>query len=90
MKIGDCLMLTTKIFNDSINDLKIAFPELKMTKERAQLWYRYCKHLEDSIFRQKISSCIEYCNKNIPLLADIINPNNYKREQDGHKKYRTI
>ena len=83
-------MLTTKIFNDSINDLKIAFPELEMTKERAKLWYRYCKHLEDSKFKEKISSCIEYCNKNIPLLADIINPNNYKREQDEYPEPKTI
>ena len=82
-------MLSIKTFNDSINDLKIAFPELEMTKERAQLWYRYSKHSEDSKFKEKISSCIQYCNKNIPLLADIINPN-YKREQDGHQKYRTI
>ena len=82
-------MLSIKTFNDSINDLKIAFPELEMTKERAQLWYRYSKHLEDREFKEKISSCIQYCNKNIPLLADIINPN-YKREQNGHKKYRTI
>ena len=73
-------MIAIKTFNDGINDLKIAFPELKMTKERAQLWYKYSKHLTDGQWVEKIASCIKRCNKNVPVLADILDTKGYYYE----------
>jgi len=65
-------MLTTKVFNDGIDDLKLAFPELEMTKKRAQLWYRFLSQLTDAEWEEKIGNCIKHCIKRAPLIADIL------------------
>ena len=49
-----------------------------MTKRRADIWYKYCKELTDSQWKEKIKNCIRFCRK-IPTLADILDLKGYYR-----------
>jgi len=76
------------IFDKGLEDFLIAFPNVKMTKNRAEVWYKYCKFLTDEEWLDKISNCIKYCCKSEPVLGDIMF--NYKRREDEKIKYKTV
>lgn len=65
-------MLSKEVFKKGIEDLRLAFPEFEMTKERAELWYNNSCELFDREWQDKITNCIRYCIKKSPLLADIL------------------
>ena len=69
-----------KIFDDGIEELITAFSGLEMTEVRAEIWYKYSKHLTDGQWLEKIASCIKRCNKNVPVLADILDTKGYYYE----------
>ena len=80
-------MLSKEAFNTGIEELKVIFPELEMTKKRAELWYKYSEKLEDDQWKEKITNCIRYCAKRIPLLADILDKDgNYKNDYKSYRK----
>ncbi len=77
-----------EIFNKGIEELQLAFPQMEMTKKRAEIWYKYSKDLTDEKWVKKIANCIQNCYKNSPVLADILNIKEDKNEIS--KKYRTV
>ena len=80
-------MLSKEVFKEGIEELKTIFPELEMTKKRAELWYRYSEKLEDDQWKDKIANCIKYCAKRAPLLADILDKDgNYKNDYKSYRK----
>ena len=72
-------MLSRKVFEKGLTEIEEVFINFEMTKERADIWYKYSKHLEDYIWEKKIASCIKGCRK-IPTLADILDIKGYYRE----------
>ena len=68
-----------ELFNKGIEELQEVFTGFEITKERAEIWYKYSKHLEDYMWEKKIASCIKGCRK-IPTLADILDIKGYYRE----------
>ena len=82
-------MLSKKIFDDGLEEIEIAFNGFTMTKQRADIWYKYSKHLEDSMWEKKIASCIKGCRK-VPTLADILDIKGYYFDStinSGNKYY---
>ncbi len=69
-------MLNEKLFDKGLEEIEIAFTNFFMTKERAKVWYKYSKDLEDSKWQKKIKNCIKGCRK-IPTLADILDIKGY-------------
>ena len=53
---------------------------LEMTEAKADVWYKYSKHLLDSEWINKVALCIKRCNKNVPVLADILDTKGYYYE----------
>ena len=72
-------MLNKKMFEDGLTEIEIAFNGFSMTKQRADIWYKYSKHLEDSQWESKIARCIKGCRK-VPTLADILDFNGYYQD----------
>ena len=65
-----------KVFDDGIEKIQLAFNDFKMTKKRADIWYKYSKRLSDNIWQIKIKNCIKGC-RHIPTLADILDLRGY-------------
>ena len=70
------MSLLKKIFNEGLVEIEIAFSNFEMTKKRADIWYKYSKHLTDDVWKSKIKNCIKGCRK-IPTLADILDLQGY-------------
>jgi len=79
-------MLNKKIFEDGLAELEVVF-NFSMTKTRAEVWYKYSKHIEDSLWKKKIAACIKGCRK-IPALADILDIKGYYA--DNTKEYESF
>ena len=88
------MSLSKKIFEDGLSELEVVF-DFTMTKTRAEVWYKYSKHLEDHRWEKKIAACIKGCRKT-PTLADILDIKGYyldnikdykyfEPEEDGYK-----
>ena len=67
--------MNKETFNKGIEELQLAFPQMEMTKERAEIWYKYSNYLTNEGWEQKVWDCIQNCYKPIPVLADILNKN---------------
>ncbi|MBA7523101.1 hypothetical protein ES705_15224 [subsurface metagenome] len=77
-----------KIFDDGVEELIKTFPDLRMTDDRAEVWYKYSKHLSDADWETRIDACIRNCTKKEPLLADILDERGYyQRKEVDYKKY---
>lgn len=75
-----------KTFNRGIEELQAAFPDLGMTKERAEIWYRYSKDLTDKEWDTKIFNCIRGCHR-VPTLADILDQKKYYEKEKAPAEY---
>ena len=75
-------MLNRKIFEAGIEEIETAFTGFIMTKQKADIWYKYSNHLIDSQWKKKIESCIKFCRK-IPTLADILDLSGYYKKDEG-------
>lgn len=62
-----------------MDELKIVFDELKMTKEKAMIWYEYSNDLKDDEWKEKIRNCI-WCCRETPTLAHILDNEGYYAE----------
>jgi len=82
-------MLLKEIFNKGIEEMIKAFIGFEMTKERANIWYKYSKDLTDSQWKGKIENCIRFCRR-IPTLADILDFKGYYREEKDWSGVKTF
>jgi len=69
-------MLLRKIFEEGLVEIEVTFSNFEMTKKRADIWYKYSRHLTNNIWQDKIKNCIKGCRK-IPTLADILDLQGY-------------
>ena len=82
-------MLLKEIFNKGIEEMIKAFIGFEMTKERANIWYKYSKDLTDSQWKGKIENCIRFCRR-IPTLADLLDFKGYYREEKDWSGVKTF
>ena len=73
-------MLSRKVFDDGVEELLVGFPNLDMTSVRADLWYKYSKHLTDRQWQGRVDRCIKLCIKAVPVLADILDERGYYKD----------
>jgi hypothetical protein len=69
-------MLSRKVFDDGIEEIENVFDNFAMTKTKGDIWYKYCNHLSDNDFKNKVQNAIRGCRRN-PTLADIIDWKGY-------------
>jgi len=82
--------MNRKIFNDGIAELLISFPKMTMNRKRADIWYKYSKHITDDKWQEKIKNCVSNCFKYEPMLADILDKNNNYIERNNELTPKTI
>ena len=83
------LMISKEIFKKGLEELEIAFSNFIMTKEKANIWYKYSKDLTNDNWLRKIENCIKYCRKT-PTFADILDLNGYYKTEYDWSKVKTF
>jgi hypothetical protein len=69
-------MLSKEVFKKGLEEIQKSFANFKITEDKITIWYKYSKHLEDSMWEKKITNCIKGCRK-IPTLADVLDIKGY-------------
>ena len=69
-----------KVFDDGIAEIITAF-NMEMTKEKADIWYKHSRDLEENEWNIKVENCIRNCHR-IPTLADILDKKKYYEIND--------
>jgi len=69
-------MLSRKVFEKGLTEIETVFHAFEMTKERADIWYKYSKDLKDDEWIEKVGNCIRGCHRT-PTLADILDAKDY-------------
>lgn len=66
-------MLDKESFNKGVEILLTEYGDrgFKMTKERAELWYKHMKNMSVPEFQKKIQNCLMTC-KRVPFIADVL------------------
>ena len=71
-------------------EIENAFEGFNLPESKANIWYKYSRHLTDNTWEGKIKNCIKGCRR-IPALADILDLQGYyidKKELDKMEKMK--
>lgn len=71
--------LSRKTFEVGLDELEKAFNNFDMTKERADIWFKYSCYLDNDQWERKIKNTIKGCHR-VPTLADILDVKGYYSE----------